>query len=317
MPPPTELSFEEILKFMLAHNGKVTNHALVKHFKVFLMNSDKKDEARSTFKKHVNTLAIIKNQNNEKLLILKKKYFPKEGEEAGTSKVPDSPSAPVMDSPIENNLAPPPYRPPPPLQLNQDFNILSNLIPETASNTTLEMPYNVSKESLASSVAEEVPPKIHPRRKSSDKSCSEKRSSIASTKSGHRSSIPNQDVFEDENMPPALSTSKSDSMLVENEQTISVKERKKMFNRMASESDVLKSNRSNTTYPQSVDEEDRASKGEADPLDSKQKQWILCAARGEYHALAKMCKENPKLVKTKDPFTVSAAVPHRTSTLTA
>lgn len=40
-------------------------------------------------------------------------------------------------------------------------------------------------------------------------------------------------------------------------------------------------------------------KSEADPLDSKQKQWILCAARGDYHALAKMCKENAKLVKTK------------------
>lgn len=40
-------------------------------------------------------------------------------------------------------------------------------------------------------------------------------------------------------------------------------------------------------------------KSESDPLDSKQKQWILCAARGDYHALAKMCKENAKLVKTK------------------
>lgn len=147
-------------------------------------------------------------------------------------------------------MAPPPYRPPPPLQLNQDFNILSNLIPETASNTTLELPHSVSKESLSSSVAEEVPPKIHPRRKSSDKSASEKRSSITSVQSGHRSSIPHQNAFEDENMPPALSTSKSDSMLIENEQTISVKERKKMFNRMASEGDVLKSNRSNTSYPQ-------------------------------------------------------------------
>ncbi|PZC75995.1 hypothetical protein B5X24_HaOG205246 [Helicoverpa armigera] len=51
-----------------------------------------------------------------------------------------------------------------------------------------------------------------------------------------------------------------------------------------------------------VDEEDRVSldqKSETDPLDSKQKQWILCAARGDYHALAKMCKENAKLVKTK------------------
>lgn len=184
------------------------------------------------------------------MLILKKKYFPKESEDAGTSKPPDSPSVPVMDTSIESNMVPPPYRPPPALQLNQDFNVLSNLIPETASNTTLEMPYSVSKESLSSSLAEDVPPKIHPRRKSSDKSSSEKRSSVSSTQSAHRSSISNQDVFVDENMPLALSTSRSDSMLVENEQTISVKERKKMFNRMASESDVLKSNRSNTTYPQ-------------------------------------------------------------------
>lgn len=43
-------------------------------------------------------------------------------------------------------------------------------------------------------------------------------------------------------------------------------------------------------------------KSETDPLDSKQKQWILCAARGDYHALAKMCKENAKLVKTKVSF---------------
>lgn len=201
------------------------------------------DEARSTFKKHVNTLAIIKNQNNEKWLILKKKYFPKESEEVEPPKVPDTPS--VQDTSLESNVAPPPYRPPPPLQLNQDFNILSNLIPETSSDNALEMPNSVSKESLSSASAEEIPPKVHPRRKSSDKSVSEKNSSTC-----HRTSIPNQDAFEDENIPPTLSTSRSDSMLVENEQTISVKERKKMFNRMASESDVLKSNKSNTSFPQ-------------------------------------------------------------------
>ncbi|KOB71935.1 Sosondowah [Operophtera brumata] len=52
---------------------------------------------------------------------------------------------------------------------------------------------------------------------------------------------------------------------------------------------------------QGADEEDSVSLDQKndDPLDSKQKQWILCAAKGEYHALAKMCKENAKLVKTK------------------
>lgn len=208
------------------------------------------DEARSTFKKHVNTLAIIKNQNNEKWLILKKKYFPKETEEIGP-KVPDTPSTPNLDNStsVEANVAPPPYLPPPPLQLNQDFNILSNLIPSTSSDNALEMPHSPSKESISSVSAEDIPPKIHPRRKSSDKSVSEKNSSTASLHSGYRTSIPNHEFFDDENMPPALATSRSDSILVENEQTISVKERKKMFNRMASESDVLKSNRSNTSFP--------------------------------------------------------------------
>lgn len=44
MSAPVELSFEEILKFMLAHNGKVTNYDLVKHFKVFLMNPNMRGE---------------------------------------------------------------------------------------------------------------------------------------------------------------------------------------------------------------------------------------------------------------------------------
>ncbi|XP_049886253.1 ankyrin repeat domain-containing protein SOWAHB [Pectinophora gossypiella] len=307
MSAPTELSFDEILKFMLAHNGKVTNYELVKHFKVFLMNPDMRDQARNTFKKHVNTLGIIKNQNNEKWIILKKKYFPnndKENEDV-ISKLPESPSAASPTSPPEQMQ--PPYRPPPPVQLNQDFSILTNILQDSRSavnEAPPETPLYESKESLTS-ILEEVPPKVHPRRKSSDK-VNEKRSSLGGH-SSHRSSIPNQDMILDEPMSPPLTTSRSESMLVDNEQTISVKERKQMFNRMASEGDVLKSNKLGGNFNQSVDE-DRASldpKSESDPLDSKQKQWILCAARGEYHALAKMCKENAKLVKTKDPFTVS------------
>ncbi|XP_037299804.1 ankyrin repeat domain-containing protein SOWAHC isoform X2 [Manduca sexta] len=304
MSPPSELSFDEILKFMLAHNGKVTNHELVKHFKVFLMNPDMRDEARSTFKKHVNALAIIKNQNNEKWLILKKKYIPsngKETEEANETKN-ESLSVPVPEVPEEPE-SPAPQRPPLPLQLNQDFSILTNLIQNnTPAVSTQDIPQSESKESLLSVQSEDTPPKVHPRKRSSDK-----QSSISH---GQRSSIPNQDISElNETMSP-LSSSKSESILVDNEHKISVKERKQMFNRMASESDVLKSNKLSGSFgAQGVDEEDRVSldqKSETDPLDSKQKQWILCAARGEYHALAKMCKENAKLVKTKDPFTYTA-----------
>ncbi|XP_039763951.1 ankyrin repeat domain-containing protein SOWAHB isoform X2 [Pararge aegeria] len=303
MSPPAELSFDEILKFMLAHNGKVTNHELVKHFKVFLMNPDMRDEARSTFKKHVNSLAIIKNQNNEKWLILKKKYIvpsEKDNDEQTEIKNPEVPteSEPSLETPTQ-----PPQRPPPPLQLNQDFNILNSIIPDhtpiTSPVTPVELEQSVNKESLDT---EDIPPKVHPRRRSSEKNVLEK--SLPSYSLSPRSSIPNSTTELSES---PLTTSRSESMLVENEQKISVKERKQMFNRMASESDVLKSHKLSFNSS-SVDEEDRASleHKENDPLDPKQKQWILCAARGEYHTLAKMCKENAKLVRTKDPFTGTA-----------
>ncbi|XP_075990987.1 ankyrin repeat domain family member sosondowah [Anticarsia gemmatalis] len=316
MSPPSELSFEEILKFMLAHNGKVTNHELVKHFKVFLMNPDMRDEARSTFKKHVNALANIKNQNNEKWLILKKKYMTSNGKENEdvSEKVPDSPAVnadEIVQESESNAEEVPPVRPPLPLQLNQDFSILTNLIQDNtfpASNIPqAEVTLRESKESLPSVSSEDLPPKVHPRRRSSEKN-NELRLGVPGA-AGHRSSIPNQEVSDPNNtMPTTLTSSRSESMLVDSEQTISVKERKQMFNRMASESDVLKSNRvGGNLSSQGMDEEDRVSldqKSEADPLDSKQKQWILCAARGDYHALAKMCKENAKLVKTKVLFSV-------------
>lgn len=216
-----------------------------------LLNLDMKslktvlDEARNTFKKHVNALAIIKNQNNEKWLILKKKYMNStEKENESTENKVAEPSLP------ENIVEPeaitqPPYRPPPPLQLNQDFNIISSIIQDSTPNSLpvspspkspVDLPLSESKESLT--LSEETPPKVHPRRKSTEKMFAEKRSSIPNLNLGHRTSIPNQPEPEPNE---TLISSRSESMLSENEQKISVKERKQMFNRMASESDVIKS----------------------------------------------------------------------------
>ncbi|XP_047524070.1 ankyrin repeat domain-containing protein SOWAHC isoform X2 [Pieris napi] len=304
MNTPAELSFEEILKFMLAHNGKVTNHDLVKHFKVFLTNPNMRDEARNTFKKHVNTLAIIKPQNNEKWLILKKKYFPSHSNENEKETKAAEPVSQLSEEGIEETHEEPPARPPLPL-LNQDFNMLGSILPahepivdEPAyQKSPVVTPQNTSQESLI----EDVPPKVHPRRKS-EKSLIEKSTRNINT----TPQISNNETIE-MNETPTLTSSQSESMLVDSEQKISVKERKQMFNRMASESDVLKSNKSGNNTS-SLDEEDRASLDhkETEPLDTKQKQWILYAARGDYHVLAKMCKENSKLVKTKDPFTYTA-----------
>ncbi|KAL4717738.1 hypothetical protein ACJJTC_000887 [Scirpophaga incertulas] len=350
MESPNELSFDEILKFMLAHNGRVTNHVIVKHFKAFLTNPVMRDEARNKFKEYVNTLAIIKNENNEKLLILKKKYMPNKETNGDIDVNMATVASTCVELPIatESNVQLPDKRHPLPVQLNQDLSILNNLVQDQQNINILPMtnsPYESkeslfalpledvshnahtnsiqdqqnlkhlpmkhslyeSRGSLSANLPEDVPPKVHPRRKSSDKALAERRSQVFKEPEDAKPVVITkliQDVKESDNIAmPTLTTSRSESMLLDNEQKISVKERKQMFNRMASESDVLKTNRIGGNFStQGVDEEDRVSldqKSESDPLDSKQKQWILCAARGEYHTLAKMCKESPKLAKTK------------------
>uniref|UniRef100_A0A182KHG5 SOWAHA-C winged helix-turn-helix domain-containing protein n=1 Tax=Anopheles christyi TaxID=43041 RepID=A0A182KHG5_9DIPT len=116
---PKELSMEEIRKFMVLNNYKLTNHTLVKHFRSFLTNKDTQDEARRRFKEYVNKLASVKHEGNEKYLVLRRKYY--NGiptEDSGTDLQPMSPASRSYgllpsDSEASPLRQPPPYRPPP------------------------------------------------------------------------------------------------------------------------------------------------------------------------------------------------------------
>lgn len=50
---------------MLAREGRVTNHELVKHFKAWLTHPTERESARQRFKEYVNTLATIKVENGK------------------------------------------------------------------------------------------------------------------------------------------------------------------------------------------------------------------------------------------------------------
>ena len=60
----------------LFHRYRVTNHDLVKCFRAWLTDPVGKEAARAQFKDYVNTLATIRQENGEKFLILKKKFYP-------------------------------------------------------------------------------------------------------------------------------------------------------------------------------------------------------------------------------------------------
>jgi len=76
MTQPAEFSLESVRQLMLASGGRVTNHELVKSFRRWLTDPQGKETARAQFKDYVNTLATIKQENGEKFLLLKKKFYP-------------------------------------------------------------------------------------------------------------------------------------------------------------------------------------------------------------------------------------------------
>ncbi|XP_049295098.1 ankyrin repeat domain-containing protein SOWAHA-like isoform X2 [Anopheles funestus] len=117
---PKELSMEEIRKFMVQNNYKLTNHMLVKHFRSFLTNKDTQDVARRRFKEYVNKIASVKHEGTEKYLVLRRKYYngiPPEdsGTESPAPMSPASRSYGMLPSDGEASpmRQPPPYRPPP------------------------------------------------------------------------------------------------------------------------------------------------------------------------------------------------------------
>ncbi|XP_078509214.1 ankyrin repeat domain-containing protein SOWAHA [Lissotriton helveticus] len=73
----TEVSQEMLLRFLLQAGGKVKNSELLSRFKPLLDSPDPSQKAttRQHFKRHVNSLAVVKDEGGTKYVVLKKKYL--------------------------------------------------------------------------------------------------------------------------------------------------------------------------------------------------------------------------------------------------
>ncbi|XP_059418621.1 ankyrin repeat domain-containing protein SOWAHC [Carassius carassius] len=71
----TECTQESVLDFLLENGGRVKNKDLVAHFKVFLSSENtKRAILKERFKRYVDNIAYVKQENGEKVVCLKKKY---------------------------------------------------------------------------------------------------------------------------------------------------------------------------------------------------------------------------------------------------
>ncbi|XP_017759839.1 PREDICTED: ankyrin repeat domain-containing protein SOWAHB isoform X1 [Eufriesea mexicana] len=297
MATPSELSLEEIRKYLLENGGTARNHDVVKHFKRFLTDPETRVEARNRFKEYVNTLAAIKNEEGEKYLVLKKKYRQNLVELSTPEQCSSPIGTPDISTPVSPLRVPPPYRPPPPAPLSPPANNTNTHREESCSNFVREeAAINARKngvDRVETGFSTSSPP-VPPRRKSQDKIKIENKENVDRNRGGSEAVIK-----EDE----AVATNPGST------EQLSFRERMQRFNRMASETD-LQGRPNGTITPtkkrsdKGADEDDSASV--ASQLDGKSREWLVRAAQGDYQALAKLAAEEPRLTRLKDPTSYTA-----------
>ncbi|XP_033609563.1 ankyrin repeat domain-containing protein SOWAHB isoform X3 [Cryptotermes secundus] len=339
MAVPSELTLDAIRDFMLENGGKVTNHDLVKHFKGFLTNPETRVEARNQFKEFVNTLAVIRNEEGEKYLMLKKKYRNPMGEQSPAMHL----ASPVLPSSSFDSLSsvtstamipsesfsaseesldmmspsrqPPPYRSPPPpsvspVRPSAPCTLLDSSesgIPSPSVRQENEM--GREKESL-----------VMVRSVSRDDSLNSSTEITEETvihapppvpprrKSSDKLKLENKENVHDTTikrlkMVAAEAGNKMDAPDADSEQKISVKERMQKFNRLA-ESDMKTHPIANKKkIDRGVDDYDSAS---VTTLDAKSREWLVFSSQANYQALAKLAAGNPRLARFKDPTSYTA-----------
>ncbi|EDO63997.1 AGAP005008-PB [Anopheles gambiae str. PEST] len=294
---PKELSMEEIRKFMVLNNYKLTNHTLVKHFRSFLTNKDTQDEARRRFKEYVNKIASVKHEGNEKYLVLRRKYY--NGippEDAGTESQPMSPASRSYgllgsDSEASPLRQPPPYRPPPVVSPDT-VSYQGSPRGSVALNRRNSSDYvrSGSEISFGSEFASVDSRKVNPllvRSNSND---------TRSLPDGGRKPSVDMMVPYDDGAPPAIPPRKREKGVVASEENkLSVKEKMMKFNRFASEEEAKIPSPIGKKKPDKNAEETLNTENLMQHPNAKE--WLIAAAKSDYQLLAKLSTEHPNLVK--------------------
>ncbi|XP_008216662.1 ankyrin repeat domain-containing protein SOWAHC isoform X5 [Nasonia vitripennis] len=291
MASPSELSLEEIRKYLLDNGGSARNQDLVKHFKKFLTDPESRVEARNRFKEYINTLATIKTEEGEKYLVLKKKFRQQNLDLSSPtlsfSGFPTSPiSTPNLSTPTSPLREPPPYRPPPVAPLSPISNT-SSPVRRYTQDPPVGLPLSLPVEppvGLPIGIPQK-PPIGLPIGVPYNEPVFEDNVSTSASRLPKREMATSSPVAS----PPVPPRRKSqDKIKLANKENQSTDEQTPKKGRSGSES--IKGN----------EDDDRASVA-SQLMDGKSREWLVRAAQGDYQALAKLAAEEPRLARTKDP----------------
>ncbi|KAH8405407.1 hypothetical protein KR222_011374 [Zaprionus bogoriensis] len=332
MDATKQLSIVDIRNYMLQNDGRVTNHALVKHFKKYLTNTPNEAESRKRFKIYVTLLSTIKNENNQKYLILRKKYAnecPSEEvveravEAAGNASTPSSPGGgsivSVADSVSSPLRQPPPYKAPPEVQPSPPPAPVasgSSVHPQQVESyrecvnefTVAMQSLDPARLELQSSKEAREKEREHEAKAEQQKSSAKSVSRANSVdETGNKENIPrfsfSSGASTDSSATDKLSGPEADAA----ENPISVKEATRKFNRMASEEEakIISPPAKKKPEKQLIEEKDSPEVTLSHP---KAKEWIVSMAKANYQELAKLASDHPELVKLQVRYTILTAL---------
>ncbi|XP_051961319.1 ankyrin repeat domain-containing protein SOWAHB-like [Xyrauchen texanus] len=70
----TELTQDSVLRFLLNNGGQVRNADLLAHYKRFIREDEERDQNRELFKRYVNSVATVRQEEGVSRVVLRKKY---------------------------------------------------------------------------------------------------------------------------------------------------------------------------------------------------------------------------------------------------
>ncbi|KAK2872341.1 hypothetical protein Q8A67_022238 [Cirrhinus molitorella] len=70
----TEFTHDSVLRFIINNGGKVRNADLLSHYRRFLREDEEKEQNRELFKRYVNSVATVRQEEGVSHVMLKKKY---------------------------------------------------------------------------------------------------------------------------------------------------------------------------------------------------------------------------------------------------
>lgn len=293
----------------------MTNHEIVKHFKVFLNDKNRQKEVRALFKEYVSAVAIIKQEDGIKYLTLKPEFcsqiqhdiqnFENSNGSNLSSNSNDSmenevkqPASTIDNLQLEGSLSP--------IVHSHSSPSILQAIDSSSLSLPLQDCYEENSQSCCSE-SQSTPlkwfveppegetPLPPPRRKGSakgkenrDLKIQERMQLLCEEKETEEES-PKKDI-NDFHVSPG-----------------SVKERAKSLNKMASECDLNQKVNGSLIQNTTKKREGKNERGPDDDdissvstMDNQKREWIIKASKADYMGLVRLLKEEPKLAHFKD-----------------